>query len=407
MNTVLIRFNRYELIYLSFALDSMLKFQLGGLRVHLGVLAVIILTTLDLVFQYRRASFIKFIKLHWSISPFLFYFIINVIVNSKFPGASITLVYYALGILVFFFFSLNVSKIRINAIVLFQWLLIFTGLLQHALLQLVGYQLAFFNPEHYEYAGSFAVRLRGFFMEPNWYAIILSFNFLFLLLRIGKGLRDYKLLILGTLICTLLNGSYTFLGTVIICIFLRFFYDLPRVNIKRAMYVAVFVLFGFLMILGRISARKSVSSVDSTGISINHSSRLLPAVRTLGYIFSQNSYVQLFGVGVGSWPYVALEQNRLGYIGTQGEYIIKPGQRDSAEFQVYLFELGYLGVLLFLFDFFYLYWRYRRSNFILSISAAFMIACFFVYPIFRFSMYLVPFYLIRSHVVTMQNKCNL
>ena len=36
------KFNKYELIYLSFAFDSLLKISLGGFKLHIGILAVYI-----------------------------------------------------------------------------------------------------------------------------------------------------------------------------------------------------------------------------------------------------------------------------------------------------------------------------------------------------------------------------
>ena len=55
---------------------------------------------------------------------------------------------------------------------------------------------------------------------------------------------------------------------------------------------------------------------------------------------------QTIGIGIGSWPYVGLEENKLGYIGFFGKYTIKPAQRDSAEFQVFLNSFGLFHVPL-------------------------------------------------------------
>jgi len=145
------------------------------------------------------------------------------------------------------------------------------------------------------------------------------------------------------------------------------------------------------------------NAVDGQIVSLNTGSRLLPAVRTVLFMSDKSTFQQLFGLGVGSWPYIGIEENRLGYIGfgnvKNGKVLVQPGQRDSAEFHVFLLELGYMGILLFLFDYVYNYWKYRKLNIIFSLASACMLAAFFVYPIFKFYMYLVPFYLIRTFAV--------
>lgn len=406
MSKLFFNYNRYEILYLTFAFDSLLKFQVGGFRVHIGVLAILFLSFLDILLQPSRFHILKFFKRHWSILPFCCYLLLNALLNYSFPGVGITLFYYLVGFWVFYYFFLKESQIQFKAVLLFQWILVLSGLLQFFLVHMFEYQLAFFNPEHYQYEGDFVLRLRGFFLEPNWYSISLSFNTLLLLLKGGSKVIKYWVLIVLTMLCALFNGSYTFVGVLLLSLIVSFLYDLPRINIKRFSFVGL-VLFGVLLMIVSRNFIKVDSSYrsDSIQTSFSYGSRLLPAIKTINFISYKSKIEQIFGLGVGSWPYVGLEQNQLGYIGsTVGEYIIKPAQRDSAEFPVFLLELGYLGIFLYLFDYIYLYLKYKNSSFILSVSAAFLFASFFLYPIFKFSMYLVPYYLVRSSVVNKLEK---
>ena len=93
----------------------------------------------------------------------------------------------------------------------------------------------------------------------------------------------------------------------------------------------------------------------------------------------------------------------MGYIGIRGSYVIKPAQRDSAEFQVFLLEMGYLGVFLYIFDYIYNSIKFRKLDLVYFLATVCMLAAFFVYPIFKFAMYLIPYYLIRARAVQYKN----
>jgi hypothetical protein len=390
------KFNKYELIYLTFAFDSLLKIPLGAFNLHIGILAILLLLPVGIITSSKIEKIKSFVSQNWTIVLFILYLFLNIVMNHEFPGIFVTLAYYILGLSVFYFFYIKEQYISTDAIVTFQWILIFTGLFQFALFKFFGYQLAFIEAEHYMTDASFATRLRGFFVEPNWFSITLSYNILLLVMQLKNKLFIYKSLILFTVLVMFFNSSYTFLGVVVLGIIVRFFIDLPKVSKKR--FTIIFLLFFVLsvtFIARSYTKLQESSSADSTTL-VNYGSRLFPIIRTTLFMSEQTVDKQLLGVGIGSWPYVGLEQNQLGYIGVAGEYTIQPAQRDSAEYQVFLLEVGYLGLLLFVFDYIYNYWRYRRFNLVYSLASAFMLASFFVYPIFKFAMYLVPYYIIRA-----------
>lgn len=390
-------FNKYELIYLTFAFDSLLKIPIGSFKLHIGVLLILLLLTISLISSLKIIEMKNFIFKNWTIFLFMGYLFINIILNHSYPGIAITLAYYFLALSVFYFVFIKEKFISCDAIVVFQWILIFTGLFQYALFKFFGIQLSFIGSEHYDVIATYVTRLRGFFVEPNWQSIIFAFNTLLLVMILRQNIFRYKFLITLTILVFFLNASYTFFGIIIIGIFFRFFIDLPKVSIRR-FFILFFILFVFgvtLIIRSHNSFMENKGNVKSSTL-INYGSRFYPALNTTLFMSKQTVYTQLFGYGVGSWPYVGLEQNNLGYIGMSGEYTIKPAQRDSAEYQVFLLELGYVGLILFLLDFFYNSWKYRRLNFVYSLATAFLLASFFVYPIFKFSMYLIPYYIIRA-----------
>lgn len=398
------KLNIYELIYISFAFDSALKLGVGGFKMHLGILAILIISVIEYAENAGTIRLAGFFKKNWSLFPFIFYLIINVLFNASFPGIPITLIYFFLGLWVFYFLYNKQSYISDRAILIFQWVLIVTGLFQSALFQFFGYQLTFFDAEHYAVDASFATRLRGFFLEPNWFSIILTFNSLLIFLRCGNSIIKRKGLILLSFLTLLLNGSYGFIGVIILGYVARMIIDFPKVSKRNLLvFILMFLIAGGLILSRNMYKRKSGFASDGQVVSVNAGSRLLPAVRTVLFMSGKTLKEQIWGLGIGSWPYIGIEENKLGYIGfanvNGGQLTVKPAQRDSAEFHVFLLELGYLGIILFLFDYAYNYWRYRRLNMIYSLASACMLAAFFVYPVFKFYMYLVPFYLIRTFAV--------
>lgn len=391
------RFNKYELIYLTFAFDSLLKIPLGGFKLHIGILLIFLVLSTSIVTTLKIKEMKSFILKNWTIFLFIVYLFINIILSHNYPGIAITLVYYLLGLTVFYFAFIKEKFISLDAVIAFQWILIITGLFQYLLFNLTGYQVSFIDAEHYSLSESLGGRLRGLFVEPNWYSIVISFNSLLIIMMLKKTLFEYKFLIFFSLMVLFLNASYTFFGVVLLGIFIRFFIDLPKVSKRRFS-----ILFVILIVLGATFFARSYTKLEEnkgnieSSTLVNYGSRFFPVLNTTFFMSEQNIYIQLFGYGIGSWPYVGLEQNSLGYVGMVGEYNIQPAQRDSAEYQVFLLELGYVGLVLFLLDYIYNYWRYRRLNFIYSLATAFMLASFFVYPIFKFAMYLIPYYIIRA-----------
>jgi hypothetical protein len=148
-----------------------------------------------------------------------------------------------------------------------------------------------------------------------------------------------------------------------------------------------------------LAGRANLSSqAQGEGALINYGSRFFPVVRTVDFMNDQDWTKKIFGFGVGSWPYYGI-YNNLGYPGIFGDYEVKPAKRDSAELQVFILELGYLSLILLFFDHAYHYFKYRKQNLLFSIACAYLAACYLIYPIYNFMIYLVPYYVFRSRVI--------
>lgn len=380
--------NQYEWVYLTFALDSLLKIQMGSFRLHLGVIMVLLI----LYKQLRRmpkSDLRVFAQGYWSWFPYVLLIVVHVALYKWYAGTVTMALYFCLGAagLIFAFFSRN--HITCRGAVAFQWVLICSGLFQYTLYKVFNYQISFIDAQHYELgAETFATRMRGFFLEPNWYSISLGFNTLLVVYLNEKGIVKKKVLLLFSILCLVLNGSFTFIGVVTLVLMFRLIIEVRRLSWTRiAMVVCV------VGMLGGLFYQRQMEDVDSIAV-INHGSRLLPLLNVIDYMSDMTFERNLFGYGLGSWPYIGI-QNELGYIGMAREWVVAPTRRDSAEVQVMILEFGYVGLFLVLLDSIVSFFRFRK-NLVVSCAVAFIGLCYFVYPIYMFSMYLIPYYYLRG-----------
>ncbi|BDD05964.1 hypothetical protein [Aureibacter tunicatorum] len=400
------KINLHEFIYLTFALDSALKIPVGGFKLHLGVALILLYSLISIFHNIRKVKTLKFLKSNWSIVPFLVFVLIHVVLFGTYSARFSILLYYFIALFVFSYFHFKSSKISIRVIGYFQWLLIISGLFQFLLFKLFGYQLAFFDAAHYEIEGSFATRLRGFFLEPNWFSIVFIFNGLLLFYKKGKLIYKDRVLLIFSFITLLLNGSYGLVVVVFGVSIMELFQGFPIFSMKRFKIIIASFVIGVFLIGFRTYNKAESSTSNNKEIAVNYGSRLLPAVRTTLFMMNESTFDLVLGKGLGAWAPIGLEENSLGYVGMSNgeEKIITPSQRDSAEYHVFLLEFGIVGILLYLFDYLFLFFKYRRTDIILAISMMCMLAAFFVYPIYKFNMYLAPLFLIRSFVIGNSKK---
>ena len=162
-----------RLVYVIFAFDSMLKVPVG-FKVHVGVLFVIIYNFIIFIL----GSWHKYILAIKENSIFLF-FVLYVLLNGLLLNginSFLIFVYLFLAFNVFLFFYVNAEKFGESTFKYFQWVMIVTGLFQFLSYKLFNWQINFMDTDHYNTVSSFAHRLRGFFIEPNWFAISFGFN---------------------------------------------------------------------------------------------------------------------------------------------------------------------------------------------------------------------------------------
>jgi hypothetical protein len=377
-----------SLIYLSFAFDSLLKVNIG-VKIHIGILLMLFFN----IFYFFRVGFknkIKLLKIDKWLILFAVYALFSGLFNVGLDSLFIFF-YLFLALNVYFFIKKNIQYITDNTIYSFHLLLIITGLIQFLLVMFFDYQLNFLGIDHYSKGSSVTYRLRGFFVEPNWFAIAFSFNFLLLVKNDVLGfIKKHTLLFVFTLLVLVFNGSYGTLAVLVITYGFQFL----KKNVVAGIVLAVIGSIGFFIMLEkRAEFKKGKSGLEL----FNYYSRTEPFNRVNSYFEDKPLTKKIFGEGLGSWGTIAIE-NRLSVL----TYDVRKYVRDSSELHVFLFELGLMGTFLFFLDIFYLYRRNLKPNFYINGAISLFVISFLLYPVFKFLMYMVYFFIIR--VLIQKNK---
>ena len=366
--------------YLSFAFDSALKFSVG-IQLHLGILSILFVNLF--FFLLKPNKLLSPLKKDFSFSIFILYSIVTGMVMNT-PGVAIISTYLFITINVFLFTFYTAQYLDKKVFYYFQIILIITGLIQYLAFKIFGIQISFIDPEHYQKGSSVSHRLRGFFVEPNWFAIAISFNSILLIGKDFMGFVSRHSILFGfTILMIILNGTLATIGLLAII------YTLPVIK-KRPLKG---LLLGFLMLsvlVGTIMFRGAINQKEGGQSILNHASRALPLLRVAEHQWQANSLVLLFGNGLGSWGTEAVA-NRLSVL----VFEKKPSARDGSELPVFIFELGLVGVCLLLFDLMIGYFRCNRDDFHLRGGYLLFFACLVLYPTLKFWMYMPYYFYLR------------
>jgi len=385
-------------IYVSFALDSLLKIN-AGVQLHLGIIAILLTNALVLLKKPYLA--ISPLTKNYMFVLFVLYCAINGF-SYNHQGYAGLLVYLFIVCNLIIFCSYTVSHINKRALVYFQLVMIVTGLLQYGLFKFFGYQISFIDAEHYQKGSSVSHRLRGFFVEPNWFAIAFTFNTVLLIgTNIERFCRQMPWLTGLTIIVIVLNGTLATLGALLII------YSVPYV--KKSPLKGMFIIAVLAAILVATFSFREGIKLDQAGASaaygntqvLNHSSRVEPIIRVLDFQSRQDFTQVFFGHGLGSWATIAVP-NQLSVL----VFVPKPGVRDGSEIPVILFELGILGALILILDLIITFIKCPARNYHYRGALILFFICLALYPTLKFWMYMPYYFYIRAFIYQNQKNSN-
>ena len=364
------------LIYLSFAFDSLLKLNIG-VQLHIGICAILLTNVILLLTS--PSKIISPLKKDYSFSILIGYCFLNVIYFSE-PGFLSILTYLIIATNVMIFCANTYRFLDGKLLYYFQIAMIITGLGQYLSFKFFGIQLSFINAEHYEKGSSVSYRLRGFFIEPNWFAITFAFNTLLLIKTdIINFIKENKILFLGTALTIILNGSLTTIAILVVI----YTFPLMRKSPVKGALVSVLMM---SVLAGVFSFRGAINQKSDNESVLNQASRWIPITRVIDFYAAKDYEDLLIGHGLGSWGTLAVK-NRLSVL----VYDIDTDARDGSETPVFLFELGIIGLIIVLWDSLRLFLRCPRSEFHIRGGIILFIACLAFYPTLKFWMYM-PYY---------------
>ena len=368
--------------YLFLSLDSLLKFDYG-FKIQLAVAMAVAFVGLCLL--VKPWVVVRGFLSDFYLYLFLFYCFLSGLWFST-DGVHLVSIYIVFIVCVSLFVSITYSSWNSSVFLYFQWALIASGLIQYLLYKLLGYQLSFIDAEHYSKGFSVSSRLRGFFVEPNWFSIALAFNTI-ILVRDGvhRFYQGKRAVLLLTFFVFILNGSFATFGVLLLV--------LSFSALRKGGLASVFILLGFVVLLGALFAFRNALSPDDTA-AFNYASRLTPMLRVIDYQLEQGGWAFLWGNGFGSWGGDAIFYRLSTLV-----HELNPGVRDASELPVFLFELGVFGVSLVFVDCIRLIYKAGLERYFLSGGILLFIVCFTFYPIYKFMMYMPYYFYIRQEIL--------
>ena len=383
-----------------FSLDSLIKINFDDFRIHISHLLIILAVVASLASSKKWAT--NYARNNKTIVYLLVYLLLHAFFSSDLKTYLIVLSYFILAVMTHVAIFTYANKInfsyffRISLIVL-----IITGLAQYLLHNIANYQLVLggLSEDYYSDGGSIADRMRGFFLEPNWYGLYLAACLIGYMITATQPRKTLYLLVFS-IICLYLSGNRLTLYFSLLSIFVYFYEKNVHRVPKITLLIACLAPMGFLIALTFSSALS-----ESVGEDRSASARSFTALKTATYIQNNFSIPSLlFGNGLSTWGEVSFQEN----LSARATAEKSKTARDTSESYVVLFELGIIGVILFLMDFratWNLAARRPESSQIIIMTMLVLNAAFY-YPIFYFMMYLAPYFAARTYCTLRSGKNN-
>ncbi len=380
-----------------FCFDSLFKLEISGFQLQAGVFFLFLFSVIYFVFNAR-----KFINVLMKDKSGML--IILCLFSYSFFAVDIgvyfrLVVCFVLSYLFFVLFCCLKNEIDLYKISKYcLLLLIFTGFFQYALTHLLGVQFTFAGVASDYYSRLFGLRMRGFFLEPNWYGLVLAqwFGLFLYLSQIKKNSVPWVITI-TTFTCLVLCDSR--LAVFLSFVYFGYYIFLNKMsNLFKILPSPKLILLFFIITFMVLSSStfRDVVTKDRTAIA-----RTIPLERTVSYMVDNFTLLDwTLGKGFSNWAEYSGKYN----ITPSHSFIERPPTaRDNSELYVYFFELGLVGIILVIYELTRLRPRKREDQliYILFIST-FVFALF--YPLYTFVFYILPFSIARSILINNGNE---
>ncbi len=376
---------------LLFSLDSLIKINLEDFRIHISHLLLIIAMALSAISTRKWLK--QYARQNRTIIFLLIYLSLHAFIATDLKTYIVVLSYFILAIMTHAAIFTYANKINFN--LFFKrtlTLLVATGFAQYLLYVVFNYQISLggLSDTYYIDGGSIANRMRGFFLEPNWYGLYLASAFIGYIMTTHEK-RPSTLLIALSFTCLYLSENRLTLYFVLLSTSI-FFYEKHAHKIQKHLLITVCLAPIIFLLALTFSDTLSGAAGDDRSVS----ARSVTVLKTATYIEKNFSLPSLlFGNGLSTWGEVAYQEN----LSSRASPEKSKTSRDTSESYVVVFELGLVGAFLFFLDFYatcnMTTKRTEKTQMIILVSLVFCAA--FYYPTFYFMMYLAPYFAARTY----------
>lgn len=376
-----------------------------------AIYLIVILFCFDSLFKLN----VGFGYLHLSVILIATIFLFGFFDKHNFPGFGLNVVYFdkpVLMLIVFTFVHFLFAESFQIYVIMFSYLLFFAfiysyvfSLFKHislasisfvALVSMIGsgYFQYFLNHFGFNislrgiddgYYLNIGDRLRGFFLEPNWYGLVL-YSWLYVFATSVKR-YDIKFYVVVALSigCLLLSNNRLVYFFIALLIF-HHFIILPFGRI-RVVFPFIFVVCASVIFI--YSALNYDLIDDRSAVA-----RLYTAANVFDIFLHSDLWVKLVGHGFSNW---GSHSNEFGF--SWSNYMVDQSllRRDNAENYVYLYEMGVLSIFVFIYDLIFCA-KVSKSLSDPLFLATIIVASFF-YPIYTFMFYMIPYMFVRSRLL--------
>ncbi|OUL58868.1 hypothetical protein [Pseudoalteromonas ulvae] len=367
------------------ALDSLLKIPIFGFYMQAGVFVILVTFSLYMINNFH--SVVK-IKLDHGVTLIAVYLLVSSTQALDFSIYLKMMVYFIVPLVIYYFYflvDLTVYELKIlsrNVLLL----LIITGFFEYIIKNYFGVQLEFkdMSSDYYFDNGDLANRLRGMFLEPNWYGLVM-FSWLYVYIRATPNITSSTLLFfVFSIFCLYLSGNRLILAFIFF-LFLAFLFK--KIIIKIDKIIIPFSVL-FFSVIFFVMALNFNFEADRSLIA-----RFYTAKNVYLEMLESNSFNLLFGYGFSNWGFYSnfLEFSWSNYLFEQDLT-----RRDNAEIYVVLFELGLVGSLVFFYDAILL--SRKKGDVLDKLFFSFIFVAAMFYPIYSFITYLIPVIIVRYRI---------
>lgn len=378
-----------------FSLDSLVKLVLPGIRIHVGHVFVLLFLAGSLFVPKVFIELSDFIKKNRPLVLFYVVCSLHFFMARDFSLYLFMMVYVSLMYAVYIYLFIFRRSIHYGLIFLLMLIvLIGTGFFQFFLYLCFDYQWALggLDSGYYQRGMSIEHRMRGTFLEPNWYGLILAFSYVGFLAFHRSSSATFFIISLLVVLCAFFGGNRLTLYIILVSATV---FVIGRVSRRGSFWFGV--IFSLVPIVVFVFSLVGMNGVIIGEDDRSITARTLTAAKVVVFVFNEFSLFDwLFGKGLSNWTIYAQESDL-----TIRTWALEQGSsiRDTSESYVLFFELGMFGVGLLLIDvllFAKVIYQKSSSKTVVSVMApALLIVAVFYYPIFLFMMYLFPYFLLR------------